>query len=103
MFGSQALETAIGLALLFFILASGASAVVEGLARILRKRAKDLEGTLWRMLAGNPDPRKPGTEASQALDAFQGTAVYSAALAAARQVRWIGSSKARPAYLSARS
>ena len=45
MFGSQALETAIGLALLFFVLASGASAVAEAISRLLGKRAKDLQAS----------------------------------------------------------
>ena len=52
MFGSQALETAIGLALLFFVLASAASAIVEAASRILQKRARDLEATLHDMLTG---------------------------------------------------
>ena len=52
MFGSQALETAIGLALLFFVLASAASAIVEAVSRILQKRARDLEATLHDMLTG---------------------------------------------------
>jgi hypothetical protein len=103
MFGSQALETAIGLALLFFVLASAVSAVVEGLSRLLQKRAKDLEATLRDMLSGTAGTTKKDAAATGALDIFQGTAVYTAAQAAARQGRWIGSARARPAYLSARS
>jgi hypothetical protein len=52
MFGSQALETAIGLTLLFFVLATIASGLTETISRILRKRARDLETTIAQMLTG---------------------------------------------------
>jgi hypothetical protein len=100
MFGSQALETAIGLTLVFFVLASLASAIVEGVSRLLRKRAKDLEETIGQMLSGSPTF---DAAAQRALDLFRGTAVYqSANVAAGRGRRWFRTDVG-PAYLSARS
>jgi hypothetical protein len=98
MFDSQALTTAIGLSLLFFVLASGASAIVESLSRLLQKRAKDLEATLSAMLGGTAVAKD-----NSALAVLKGTAVFTSAQAAAQQARYITSSRARPAYLSARA
>lgn len=57
MFGSQALETAIGLVLLFFVLAVAVSSVTELISQGLQKRARDLEKTIARMLsASQSDP-----------------------------------------------
>lgn len=100
MFGSQALETAVGLALLFFVLSSLASALVEGLSRLMRKRSKDLEATIGQMLG---DARNPVGDQRRALEMFQGTAVYSSIEAASRQGAWFLKNRAKPAYLSARS
>ena len=55
MFGSQALETAIGLALMFFVIATASSAVVEFVSRLMGKRSADLEKTIKHMLAGDGD------------------------------------------------
>src|SRR5688572_30439114 len=100
MFGSQALEAAIGLALLFFIVSSLASAVVEAVSRVLRKRAKDLEETIGQMLSGS---NSFDAAAKEALALFKGTAVYqSADIAASRGRRWFRTDVG-PAYLSARS
>jgi hypothetical protein len=100
MFGSQALEAAIGLALLFFVCSSLASAVVEAVSRILRKRAKDLQETIGQMLSGS---NSFDAAAREALDLFRGTAVYqSADIAASRGRRWFRTDVG-PAYLSARS
>lgn len=52
MFGSQALEVAIGLVLLFFVIATAASSFVELGARLFKVRGKDLERTVGRLLAG---------------------------------------------------
>lgn len=49
MFGSQALETAIGLAVLLFIFATAASSITEVFAAVTKKRAKDLEHALKDM------------------------------------------------------
>jgi hypothetical protein len=100
MFGSLALETAIGLALLFFVVASLASALVEGVSRLLRKRAKDLEETIGQMLSGSS--RFDGA-AKDALGMFKDTSIYqSADIAASRGRRWFRTDVG-PAYLSARS
>lgn len=100
MFGSLALETAIGLALLFFVVASLASAIVEGVSRLLRKRAKDLEETIGQMLSGSATF---DGAAKEALGMFKGTSIYqSANMAASRGRRWFRTDVG-PAYLSARS
>lgn len=92
MFGSQALETAIGLALLFFVLATATSALVELVSKRLKKRHRDLEHAIGTMLAGGEvDWTGSGT-----LDAaFRGTTIYRSAEAAA--------GKAGVAYMSAKS
>ncbi len=114
MFGSQVLETAIGLALIFWVLASAASALAEGFSRLLQKRSKDLEVTLVAMLVGPPagntsdaDATAADTKATQtALDALKGTSIYAPAYAAARRAHTAtttGAARARPTYLSARA
>lgn len=92
MFGSQALETAIGLALLFFVLATAASALVEAVGKVLRKRHKDLELAIEGMLRGEPFTWS-GSERVD--DAFRRTTVYRAAE--------VSAGKAGVAYLSAAS
>ncbi len=52
MFGSQVLEVAIGLAVVFFILALASSAVAELISQILSKRSKDLRKAIGRIVAG---------------------------------------------------
>jgi hypothetical protein len=100
MFGSLALETAIGLALLFFVVAALSSAIVEGISRLLRKRARDLEQTIGQMLSGS---MRFDAAAEQALAMFKGTSIYrSADMASSRGRRWFRTDVG-PAYLSARS
>ena len=92
MFGSQALETAIGLALLFFVLATATSAIVELVSKRLKKRHRDLEQAIGTMLAG----RQVNWTGSNTLDTqFRATTIYRSAEVAA--------GKAGLAYLSARS
>lgn len=92
MFGSQALETAIGLALLFFVLATAASAVVELVAKRLKKRHKDLELAIEGMLKGQP----VNWSGSSRVDAaFRATTVYQSAEVAA--------GRAGVVYMSAKS
>jgi hypothetical protein len=50
-FGSQALETGIGLAVMFFLLATAASAIAEIYAAAVNKRSKDLKNALKSMLS----------------------------------------------------
>jgi hypothetical protein len=99
MFGSLALETTIGLALVFFVVASLASAIVEGVSRLLRKRAKDLEMTIGQMLS---DSTAYNDDAKKALALFKGTSIYRSADVAASRGRRGFRSYVGPAYLSAR-
>ncbi|GGN43791.1 hypothetical protein FHR83_008063 [Actinoplanes campanulatus] len=100
MLGSQALETAIGLTLVLFVLSSLASAIVEGVSRLLRKRSKDLEETIGQMLSGSPTFDK---DAQNALERFKDTTIYQSATIAASRGRRLFRTTAGPAYLSAKS
>lgn len=99
MFGSQALETVIGLVLMFFVIALGASSIVEIGSRLVSKRAKDLEKTIGAMLAGTgaSDP-----DIAAALNAFRGTTIYDSAKAAAGKTLFRRNWKL-PSYLSAKA
>jgi hypothetical protein len=98
MFGSQVLETAIGLVLMFFVIAFAASSIIEIYSRLLSKRAKDLERTVGAMLAG---ANAPDDDVAKALKAFKETSIYETAQAAA------GKSVLRkykhPSYVSAKA
>jgi hypothetical protein len=113
MFGSQALETAIGLALMFFVLATAASAVTETISRAFKKRSKDLERGIKEMLtvrARDPDARETKksadknrlAEANDFFKKFKETSIWQAAEAASGRTllmrRKVGNS-----YLSAKS
>jgi hypothetical protein len=111
MFGSQALETAIGLAVMFFVLATAASVVTESISRMFRKRAKDLKRCVLEMLTKPaPDDRETRraaqttrlAEAKPFFDMFKATSIWQAAEAASGRTlllrRKVGNS-----YLSARS
>lgn len=52
MFGSQALETGIGLVLLFFVLSTVASTIVELSSQLIGKRARNLERAIGAILVG---------------------------------------------------
>ncbi len=103
MFGSQALETAIGLALMFFLIATLASIIVELISAQLKKRSRDLETGLKAMLG----PKDSGVVAQDpfenALSMLKQTSVYTAAsTSAGRQL--VGRDRSRgPSYLSAKS
>ncbi len=92
MLGSQALDTALGLVLLLFVLATAASALLELANRLGRKRARNLATTLGHLLGGTGGG---GAPASAAIAALRRTSVYAAATAA--------SDGRPPAYLSAKS
>jgi hypothetical protein len=92
MFGSQALDTAIGLVLLLFILATATSSILELINRLARTRAKNLQAALGSLLGGNGNG---GADAKTALAALQRTSVYAAATDS--------SDGKAPAYLSAKS
>ena len=59
MSGSQALEVAIGLVLMLFLLSLVASSIVEVVSQLLRKRAKDLAAIIERMVGEPTDPAVP--------------------------------------------
>ena len=90
MFGSQALETAIGLAVMFFILATAGSAITESISRLMKKRSSDLETTIKEMLtAPAPDNHESRKDRRTRLDSsrpffdlFKATSVWQAADAA---------------------
>jgi hypothetical protein len=97
--GSQALETAIGLAMMLFVIATTASMIAEIVSRVMNKRASDLEraigGMLGRKGADDHDFRA-------ALNLFKGTSVYQAASTAGGRPLFSRSAQA-PSYLSAKA
>jgi hypothetical protein len=97
MFGSQVLETAIGLVLMFFITALAASSIVEIYSRFLSKRSKDLEKIMRAMVAGG----ETSDQAGDLFEKFKKTSVYEAAKAAAGRSR-LGRTKS-PSYLPAKA
>jgi hypothetical protein len=99
MFDSQAVETVIGLVLMFFIVALGSSSIVEIWSRVLHKRAKDLEGALGAMLAGRGTNK---SELEAALNTLKGTSVYESSMSAAGRTLFKRNERG-PSYLSARS
>ena len=93
MFGSQVLDTGIGLTFTIFVLAIAASGVLELGNRLLNTRSKDLEVALRSLLDGRSP--KLSDRASDVWQAFTGTSVYQGMVATRGQVR--------PAYLSAKA
>jgi len=92
MFGSQALDTAIGLVLMLFVLATAASSILELINRLARSRAKNLERALGSLLGGTGNG---GADATAALADLRRTSVYAAATES--------SDGKAPAYLSAKA
>lgn len=68
MLNYPALDVAIGLVFLFFILAIVCSGINEAISSWLRWRAQDLERGLWELLR---DPEKTGEEATAALEGLK--------------------------------
>jgi hypothetical protein len=110
MFGSQAIETAIGLVTMFFVLATVASAFTEAVARVMSKRAKDLERGLAALFKGEPVPDE---DIANVLGWFKATSVWGATEAASGLGMFIRKSsrtvqekvdqaKKGPSYLSAK-
>ena len=56
MFESQPIETAIGLVLMFFVIALAASSLVEIISQVFKLRANDLETAVGQMLTGQAPP-----------------------------------------------
>lgn len=109
MFGSQALETAIGLAAMFFIIATAASSITEFIARIFNKRAKDLEKSIAALLEGDNLEKllegKKGkayrAEMHKVLGWLKETSVWQSAAASSGKTLWKRNLKG-PSYLSAK-
>lgn len=99
MFGSEALETAIGLALMLFVVATAASALLEAVSRVLGKRADNLERAIEAMLTGT-DPSD--ADVTAAMNAFKGTTIYQSVQQASGTTLFKKEWK-RPSYLSAKS
>ena len=85
MSGSQALEVAIGLVLMLFLLSLVASSMVEVVSQVLKKRSKDLAAVIERMVGQPTDPAVP---------TVAGTATYAMLQMA---------SERPPSYLPARA
>jgi hypothetical protein len=99
MFDSQAFETVIGLVLMFFIVALGASSIVEVWSRVLKKRGKDLEKALAAMLAGTASDK---SALRSALNTLKGTSIYESAVAASGKTLIFRKPRG-PSYLSAKA
>lgn len=65
MLNYPALDVAIGLSFIFFVLAIVCSGINEAISSLLRWRAQDLERGLWELLR---DPTQTGAEATAALE-----------------------------------
>ncbi|MDQ6716607.1 MAG: hypothetical protein M3Z83_10910, partial [Actinomycetota bacterium] len=91
MFGSQALDTAVGLVLMLLVLATAASSILELVNRLGHKRSRDLQRAVGTLLGGTGGS---GADATAALEAFRRTSVYAASSSAG---------SAEPAHLSAKS
>ena len=101
MVGSQALEMAIGLTLIFFLLASTASAVLEVISALLQKRAKDLEAALVGMLDTPPAPQ-PGVPTKVAdTSSFQSISPHRDVEWGVWKLKWRRTYK--PSYVSAKA
>lgn len=99
MLGSQALETAIGLTLLFFVVALAVSAATETVSRLTGKRGKALEEVLGHMLGA---VNRDGIQINDTVwKRFKETSVFRAAEAASGRSLFLQPKK--PSYLSAKS
>ncbi len=98
MFGSQALEAAIGLSAMFFIIASASSAATEAVSRWTKKRAKDLERGIAALLRGEP---VDDDDLELALRNFKRTSVWKAAVAAINRPKEARKLRG-PSYMSAK-
>src|SRR6478735_966378 len=109
MFGSQALETAIGLAAMFFIIATAASSITEFISRFLNKRARDLEKSIAALFEGDnlekllkdKKGKQARAEVSKVLAWLKETSVWQSAAASSGKTLWKRNPKG-PSYLSAK-
>lgn len=102
MFGSEALEVAIGLALVFFVIATASSAVVDLITSAFKVRSSHLKKSVYRLLSGTKEkPEKLADEAQANANAavafvervYQSSSVAGLAAAA----------KEKPSYIPAKS
>ena len=95
MSGSQAIETAVGLILMFFVVSIMASAAVEIYSQITKKRARDLERVIAVMVDG-PSGGSGTRDADADVDVvrFKETATYRTLAEASGRA---------PSYMSARA
>ncbi|XBB65376.1 hypothetical protein ABFU82_14780 [Nocardioides sp. WV_118_6] len=98
MLGSQTLEVGIGLALLFFVLATAASAFVELVGRLRSMRAKDLEKAIVTMVTGAP-PAAAGPGAG----AGAGAGAAGAAVQRLTALLNVGRARTNASYVSAKA
>lgn len=106
--GSQALETAIGLVMMFFILATAASTVTESISRAMSKRAKDLEKSIAALLEGDnlqqlldgKDRKAQKDQIDKCLEWLKGTSIWQGV--AASSGKNVRRQAKGPSYLSAK-
>jgi hypothetical protein len=72
MFESQPIETAIGLVLMFFVIALAASSLVEIISQVFKLRANDLETAVGQMLTGQVPPMPSKVSSSRWTSAHLG-------------------------------
>lgn len=89
---SQVVEVAIGLSVTFFFVALIASGVVESLAKVLKKRATNLEGAIEHLLGGH-----------DVVSELKRTSVYRALQGGSAGGDGGKAKSAKPSYMSARA
>lgn len=101
MLGSQSLEVAIALVLIFFVLATAASAALEGINRLTCKRSQDLEIAVMNLVTtGNTSASQKATKAA----APSTTADHAQDLERRlKDLLNLGSTKAHANYVSAKA
>ncbi len=92
MLDSQWLEVAIGLVLTFFLISLASSMIVEVVARVLSKRASDLERAVRELLGGHCCiDRSPGAPWGSGVGFGQTRSASSSNAAARRRRSWSAS------------
>ena len=92
MLGSQVVEVAIGLPLVFFVLALASSAVTEIVSQAMSKRSRDLKKAIGRIVAGQSDElTKTDTRVLEFVGKLYDTSPISSLVAA---------SKGNPSYIA---
>ena len=101
MLGSQALDVAIGMAVVFFV-AAASSAVVDLITSVLKKRSRGLKKSVYRLLSGDKTvPKKnapPQGESRDATGDFMGDLLKSSPIAGLA-----AAAKDYPSYIPAKN